>query len=112
VCAGAANFWQIEAMSIRRFMVMTVCMTVAAFALFYVEFFIFPDARPATIFEQLFTWVWTVFSWPLSVVWLMSPKDPPIIVFIFLWIATGLFWAFVVELFLKLKARRLKRNSI
>ena len=92
-------------------MVMTVCMTITAFALFYVEFFIFPDARPATTFEQLFAWIWMVFSWPLSVVWSMSQKTPPLIVFVSLWIATGLFWAFVVELFFKLKAQRQKRIS-
>jgi hypothetical protein len=99
-------------MSVRRFTVTTVCMTFTAFGLFLIEFFIFPDTRPTTTFEWSFTWIWTVFSWPLAAVWLTSEKDPSLVVFVFLWIATGLFWAFVVEIFFKLKARRINKVSI
>jgi hypothetical protein len=72
--------------------------------MFYVVFFVFPDTTPQTPFEDFCTDVWAVASWPLSVVWSMSREDPSLVVIILLTIASGLFWAFIVELFIIVKS--------
>jgi hypothetical protein len=83
---------------VKRFVAVAICATLAVAGMFFIEFFVFPDIRPPTHFEDCFFWVWAVASWPLSIVWSMSQLDPPWVVIILLTIASGLFWAFVVEL--------------
>ena len=90
---------------IKRFATVAVCVTLAAVGMFYVEFFVFPDTIPSTPFEDCWFWVWTVISLLLSLVWMMSQKDPPVIVMILLTIASGLFWASIVELFITVRRR-------
>lgn len=87
-------------------MIVAICATLAIAGMFFIEFFVFPDATPPTHFEDCWFYVWAVVSWPLSVVWLMSRQDPPLKVMIFLTIASGLFWAFFVELVFMVKSRR------
>ena len=90
-------------MNLRRFVIVAICAALAAFGLFYIVFFLYPDVPPPTRIQTVWNYVWMVYSWPLIVVWSMSDKDPPWGVFILSWFATGLFWAFVVELLFKLK---------
>lgn len=92
-------------MRIKRFVVVAVCATLAVVGLFFLVFFAFPDTIPPTPFEYFCTIGWAVASWPLSVVWSMLEEDPPLVVVGPLWIASGLFWAFVVELLLVVKRR-------
>ena len=89
---------------IKRFVAVAVCATLAVGGMFYVVFFVFPDTTPQTPFEDFCTDVWAVASWPLSVVWSMSREDPSLVVIILLTIASGLFWAFIVELFIIVKS--------
>jgi hypothetical protein len=90
---------------VRRFIAVAFCATLAVAGMFFLVFFVFPDTRPPTHFEDFCFYVWAVASWPLSVVWSMSQLDPPLVVIILLTIASGLFWAFVVELFFVVKKR-------
>jgi len=95
---------------VKRFVIIAVFATVAVVGLFVLVFFVFPDIAPPTPFESFCTFVWIVASWPVAVVWSMLQKDPPLVVFIALWIASGLFWAFIVELFLMAR-RRLRTKA-
>src|SRR5581483_1182758 len=88
---------------INRFIVVAVCATLAMVGLFFIVFFVFSDTTPPTPFEYCCTIVWAVASWPLSAVWSVLQEDPPLVVIIPLWIASGLFWAFIVELLLTVK---------
>jgi hypothetical protein len=97
---------------VKRFVAVAICATLAVAGMFFVEFFVFPDTRPPTHFEDFFFWVWAAASWPLSVVWSMSQLDPPLVVIILLTIASGLFWAFVVELFFVVKKRMWPNKSL
>jgi hypothetical protein len=90
---------------IKRFVLVAVCATLAIAGMFFVEFFVFPDTTPPTRFEDLWFYLWAVASWPLSVVWFISKRDPPLIVIILLTIVSGLFWAFIVELFIRVRRR-------
>ena len=104
-------------MNIKRFIIATLCATFAAFCL-TVLVFSFPDYREPTPFENICTDIWIVFSWPLiaigSLLVLEYPpfihQDPPIF-YILSWIATGLFWAFIMEMFFKFKKRRKRTIS-
>jgi hypothetical protein len=88
---------------IKSFVAVAICATLAIGGLFFVVFFVFPDTTPPTGFEDFCTYVWAVASWPLSVVWAMSRRDPPFAIIIPLTIVSGLFWAVVVELLLTAK---------
>ena len=90
---------------IKRFVAVAVCATLVVGGMFFVVFFVFTDTTPTTPFEYFCTIVWAVASWPLSVVWSMSQKDPPMVVIVLLTIASGLFWAFIVELFIRVRRR-------
>jgi hypothetical protein len=78
--------------------------------MFVIVFIEFPDTIPQSPFEDFCFNVWAVASWPLSVVWLRSQEDPPFIVIILLTIASGLFWAFIVDLLLAVK-RHMSPNT-
>jgi hypothetical protein len=86
--------------------IVAICATLAIAGMFFVEFFVFSDITPPTPFEDCWFFVWAVASWPLSVIWCMSRQDPSLTVIILLTIASGLFWAFFVELFFVVKRRR------
>jgi|SRR5215469_1352710 len=97
-------------MNIKRFIIVTLCATLAAYCL-SILVFSFPDFRPTPI-ENFCTDIWAVYSWPLiAIVSLLDlidhpfiNEDPPIL-YILWWLATGLFWALIVELLFKFKAR-------
>jgi hypothetical protein len=90
---------------VRRFIVVAFCVTLAAAGLTFLVF-LFPDGRPPTTFETICEWVDLVISWPLDVYSTFTPhNDPSLVVFILLCIASGLFWAFIFELFLMAKHR-------
>jgi hypothetical protein len=88
-----------------RFIAVAFCVTLAAAGLSFLVLS-FPDTVPPTTFENICTYVCLVVSWPLFVVSaFMLHEDPSLVVYILLWIASGLFWAFIVELFLVVKKR-------
>ena len=98
-------------MNIRRFVILAISVTLLVSGMFFVEFFVFSDILPPTTFENVWFWIWAVASWPLSVAWTMSQRDPSWTVLILLTITSGLFWAFMVELLFKFKERRKRLTS-
>src|SRR5579862_610550 len=95
-----------------RFLAVAFCVTLAGACLGFLVLS-FPDARPPTTFENICTWVWLVVSWPVFVDSAFTPhKDPSIFVFVLLLIASGLFWAFIVELFFVVKKRMWPNKSL
>jgi hypothetical protein len=90
-------------LKIWRFVAVAFCATLAAFGLTFLVFS-FPDTRPPTHFESICTWVWAAFSWPL-VLSSFFCKEDSLIVYILSWIVSGLFWAFIVKLLFKVKAK-------
>jgi predicted neutral ceramidase superfamily lipid hydrolase len=94
-----------QTMRARRFIVVAFCMTLAAVGLAFLVFS-FPDTRPPTFFESICTWVWVAVSWPLCIYSAFTPhQDPPLAVFILLAFASGLFWAFIIELLIRARRR-------
>ena len=88
-----------------RFLAVAFSMTIAAAGL-TILWFSFPDTRPPTMFENICGYVCLVVSWPLFAmsVFMRNIGDPPLF-YILLWITSGLFWAFVVELFFRVRRR-------
>jgi hypothetical protein len=52
------------------------------------------------------TVIWTVIAWPFFVAAFIFQGDPPISVLFVAWVLTGMFWAAVIELFVKWKGRK------
>jgi hypothetical protein len=95
-----------------RFIAVAFCMTLVAAGLSLFVLFI-PDNPPPTTFENICSWVWLVVSWPLCVDSVFfQHEDPSLFVFILLCIASGLFWAFIVELLLMAKKRILPHKPL
>jgi hypothetical protein len=92
-----------------RFIVSTICAMVLVFGLFFVSI-IFSETSQSSFISWPIAIVGAVAAWPFIVVAFISPRDLPDIFIIPVWILTGLFWAAVVELFIKLR-RRKKPNT-
>jgi hypothetical protein len=91
---------------VRRFIAVAFCAAVAAGGLVLLVCLL-PDSRPLTAFENIFVYFSVVIAWPFCVEALFKQNaDPSLVVCILLSIASGLFWAFVVELFFILKRPR------
>jgi hypothetical protein len=95
---------------VRRFIMVAGCVTLALIGLF-VLICSFPDSDlppypHETLFQKVSTFVCLVGSWPLVVATLISHShgDQPLLWFP-LWIVSGLFWAFMLELFIIVKSR-------
>ncbi len=97
---------------VKIFVAVAVFATLVVLGLFFLVFFIFPDTTPPTRFEYFCTIIWAVASWPLAVVWSMSKEDPSMVVIILLSIASGLFWAFILELLFTIKRRLWPNKSL
>jgi hypothetical protein len=94
-----------QTMKAGRFIAVASCVTLAAVGLAFLVFS-FPDARPPTALESICTWAWLVVSWPLCAYSAFTPhQDPPLVVFILLAMASGLFWALIVELLIRARRR-------
>jgi hypothetical protein len=88
-----------------RFIAVAFCAAVAAGGL-YLLVCLLPDSRPLTAFENIFVYVGAVVAWPFDVEAMFHRDiDPSLVVCILLSIASGLFWAFIVELIFKLKVK-------
>jgi hypothetical protein len=98
-------------MKIRRFVILVISATLLVSGMFFVEFFVFSDILPPTTFENVWFCIWAVASWPLSIAWAMSQRDPSLMVIILLTIASGLFWGFIMELLFKFNERRKRLTS-
>ena len=94
-------------MKLRRFIVSSLCAMVVAFGMFLWLGYWYGDLLDANLrpsfFEVAFQRVCLVVCWPfVATSWLLG-HDPSRIVSLLLWIATGLFWGFVMETFLIVK---------
>jgi lipopolysaccharide export LptBFGC system permease protein LptF len=95
---------------VMRFIVSTICAMVLVFGLFFVSLmFSQYDSQPSYISWPI-AFVGVVAVWPFIAVGFIFHGDLPDAFIIPVWIVTGLFWAAVVELFLKLK-RRVRSNK-
>jgi hypothetical protein len=112
------KFWEIGHMTmslplrVGRFIAVAFCMALAAGGLVLLVC-LFPDSRPLTVFENICVYVSAVVSWPFFVFAAFNPaSDPSFVVCILLSIASGLFWAFIVELLLMAKKRLLLQMPV
>jgi len=84
---------------VRRFAVSTICALFAPFAV-YMSMLLFTDWDIPSFYLNACFVVLLVIEWPLVLFsYLFLPSGPPIIVFVFLYLISGLFWASVVDLF-------------
>jgi hypothetical protein len=94
-----------QSLRVWRFLAIAFFATFVVFGLNFLVFS-FPDTRPPTHFENIWTYIWIVFSWPLVVLCSIFHNGGDDLVFYILgWIGSGLFWAFIVELIFKLKSK-------
>ena|ERR1700690_2530230 len=91
---------------ITRFIVSAICAMVLAFGLFFISLIFSSDDSQPSFISWPIAIVGAVAAWPFIAVAFISHGDPPDIFIILVWIVTGLFWAAVVELFIKLKRRK------
>jgi hypothetical protein len=103
-------------MKTRRFIISTICVMFVGLGLFLWLIYGFPDhivsSDPAPTFgEEVLRYVCMVTLWPFAVTSLILHGDPPLrIYWLLLWIATGVFWALIIELLFIVK-RRLRPNK-
>jgi len=64
-----------------------------------------PVEEPPTTAASILGWISAVSLWPMVVAALMMHHDPEGVFIPLLWIASGLFWAFVIELILIVVAK-------
>jgi len=91
-------------LSIRRLIIVAFCVTIAVIGL---TIFLIPFSDSDTTFTSVCTIAVMVVLWPICVGELIYGGGPPVSAAIF-WIgciATGLFWACIVELVFKVKRR-------
>jgi hypothetical protein len=96
---------------VRRFIVIAFCATFAVFGLFL---FVIPFADSDTTFTSVCFYTVMAVSWPILVAGAVCGEGPPVSVAIFLFgcIATGMFWAFIVELIFMIKKRLWANKSL
>jgi hypothetical protein len=90
---------------VRRFIAVAFCAQLAVFGLYFIPL-LFIDVDSQTTLGGIWFTVSLVALWPLVVSCaFIFHGDPPPIVGILLWIVSGLFWAFLVELLFMTKKR-------
>jgi hypothetical protein len=95
---------------VTRFIVSTICAMVLVFSLFFVSLIFSSDDSQPSFISWPIAIVGAVAAWPFIAVAFISDGNLPDILIISVWITTGLFWAGVVELFIKLKRRKTHNN--
>jgi hypothetical protein len=102
---------KVAKMPVVRFIGSTICAMVLVFGLFLLAL-VFPDSsQPFSFFFCVIAVIWAVIAWPFIAVAFIFHGDLPDISLIPVWILTGMFWAAVIELFIKLKRRKMPNKS-
>jgi hypothetical protein len=89
-----------------RFIVFTICAMVLISSLFLVSVSVISEDSQPSFISWPIAIAGAVAAWPLLAVAFVSHGDLPDFFIIPVWIMTGMFWAAVVELFIKLKRRK------
>jgi hypothetical protein len=97
---------------VTRFIVSTICAMVLVFGLFFISIIFSSDDSQPSFISWPIAIVGAVAVWPFIAVDFIFHGDLPDVFIIPVWIVTGLFWAAVVELFIKLKRRKTPNNQI
>jgi hypothetical protein len=95
---------------VARFIVSTICAMVLVFSLFFLSLMFSQDDSQPSFISWPIDIVGAVAVWPFIAVAFISNGNLLDIFIIPVWIVTGLFWAAVVELFIKLKRRKSPKN--
>jgi hypothetical protein len=100
-----------------RFTISSYSAMLVVIGLFLWLIFGFPDQMnptdpPPTLTHETLRYVCTVAAWPFAITSLILHGDPPLAIdWLLLWITTGLFWGFIIELFFILNARKRHKTS-
>ena len=90
---------------VRRFIAVAFCAQLAVFGIYFIPLLLI-DVDSQTTLAGIWFIASMVALWPLFVSGVfIFHEDPPPIVGILLWIISGLFWAFLVEVLFIVKAR-------
>src|SRR5882724_1405209 len=100
---------------VRRFIFVSIFVTISLIGLF-ILMCSFPDSDlppypPDTIFQRISTFVCLIGSWPIIILAILLHRDPPAVLWLPLWLATGMFWAFILELCFVVKGRMWPNKS-
>jgi len=99
-------------MSLRRFIICSLCAMAIGFVLFLWLLLGFPEQLlptdpPPSFAQTIVRYACMIALWPFAVASLILHEDPPrLIYWLLLWIAAGLFWGFVAELIFYVKHMR------
>jgi hypothetical protein len=89
-----------------RFIGSTICIMALTFGLFILALALPDDPKPYSYISCVMTVGWAVIAWPFVAIGVIFPGDPPDFLIVPIWTLTGLFWATVIELFIKWKKRK------
>ena len=98
-------------MKTRRFIISSICAMLVVLGLFLWLVLGFPDHMnptdpPPTVGREILRFVCMIACWPFAITSLILHGDPPLLIYwLLLWVATGAFWAFIIELFIILRSR-------
>ena len=105
-------------MRLRRVIISSLCAMAVVFGLFLWLVLWYDDIMPQdkdyppSFVEQAFSWVCVLAMWPFWITEMILGHDPEHrIYWLFLWIVTGLFWAFIIELFFIVRGRMRPNKS-
>jgi hypothetical protein len=90
----------------RRFVASMICAMFAPFAIF-ISMVMFTDWDTSSFYGDTCFVILLVAEWPIVLsAYFFRHDDPPMIVFLFLYFISGLFWAGIVDLFFVWRKRR------
>jgi hypothetical protein len=98
---GCLRLQQEVSVKTRRVIVFSVCAMGVLLGLFLWQVLwygdIMPNNPPASPYENAFSLVCTLSMWLFVVAAAVFGKDPPVVLWLPLWVLTGLFWGLLIE---------------
>ena len=84
-----------------RFCLVSSCATFVVVCLFLFDICFVDDSsgHPYSIWERVTECAMLISSWPVVVAALIRGQDPPMALWILLWVISGLFWGSIIEFY-------------
>jgi hypothetical protein len=90
-------------LNVGRFCIASICATLAVVGLFFFDIYFVDDSSSHTyaIWERVTELAMLISSWPVLVAALLRGQDPPMVLWILLWIVSGMFWGLIIEFYFR-----------
>jgi hypothetical protein len=85
------------------FWIASICATAVVVGVFFFDVYFVDDSNSHVyaIWERVTNCIMFISSWPVLVASLIRGEDPPITLWILLWVLSGMFWGLIIELCLR-----------